>query len=119
VIGVRYLPCPRCNIAKTRDGKPYWMTRLPTVPTPFRYVCQGCNPDHDPRHGSIEISFAVFSSLPIRTTDELHQDGLLLTFLRDYKFAVANLDQARDLFAAGFMPDELLALARPDEETVA
>jgi hypothetical protein len=94
------------------------MTRLPTAPVPFRYVCQGCNPDHDPRHGSIEISFAVFSSLPMRSAEELQQDGLLVTFLRDYQFAAANVDQARDLFEAGFTPDELLALVRPDEETV-
>lgn len=110
MIQIRVLPCPRCGLAKTRDGRPYWLERYPEhAPTPFRYRCMGCNPQLDPKIGALEIRHHEFYSLKPLTLEDMESTGLLPLFLRDYKMGVFTDEQATDLLVAGFRPEDLVS----------
>jgi hypothetical protein len=113
---IRVLPCPNCGQATLKNGEPYWLLTAPPVSaikSVFRYACYRCMATKDSKAQSLEITVGEFySTVPMRI-EEMEQTGILARFLRDYKMGVLTDAQARDLFEAGFYPDELPALMRP------
>jgi hypothetical protein len=116
---VRILPCPNCGIATLKDGSPYWLVHFPTVNVGvlnsgvFQYVCYRCVSTRDSKATRLELTPQDFYSLQPLSMEQLETHGLLEKFLRDYGMGGAITPaQARDLFQAGFFPEDLQELRR-------
>jgi len=108
---IRILSCAKCGdgLARTHDGRPYWLRALPEHTVAFSYLCYGC---HTPQ----QVTQFDFARLPpLAITDLLRHDlGRLL--LSDLTLGGAlQFEEALDLYQAGFTAGELQELERCDE----